>query len=423
LFTNFNTEITHIIEILFKQNLKVDKLEYEIKENSDVVIKGDKGSLHLLNTFFNGEYIDLFKRENLPQQLINIKAYGKEISCLYGFNQFWTEEQDIFIGGDIIASTFFLLTQWESTLLKGDTLGRYNYEESTIKRLGIYERPLVNEYVEFLRPLLLQIGIQTEQSYYKPIFTCDVDSITKYSSLRNLIGGFRHRGVSQEIWREYKTSRKDKSMDVYYSFSYLFSMIVQKEIECKFYFMADAENKIIDTMDYDLNEPLMQDLFKQINQMAYGIGLHPSINTWKDKAKMASQKHKLQEAAKSEVTDVRQHYLRYDVSSTFSHMNDIGFKSDSSIQFTEGMGFASGTCTPHKLFDLVNRKQLDIVEIPLVMMKKKDYVKDVESSFRSFKSLIDTCKKYNGEYAILFHNSDLETDKERALFEKVLNYI
>jgi hypothetical protein len=87
------------------------------------------------------------------------------------------------------------------------------------------------------------------------------------------------------------------------------------------------------------------------------------------------------------------------------------------------MGFATGICTPYKLFDLSKRKPLEVKESPLVMMKKKDYVKDVESSFQSFKSLIDTCKKYNGEYAFLFHNSDLETESERSLFEKVLNYI
>ena len=136
-----------------------------------------------------------------------------------------------------------------------------------------------------------------------------------------------------------------------------------------------------------------------------------------------SQKEKLENAVKEEITNIRQHYLRYDVMETIPAINELGFTNDSSIQFTEGCGFAAGICTPYSLYDLKNRKITNVMETPLIYMKKKDYVEDVDAAFEKAKPILDETKKYHGRFSILFHNADLETENEKALFEKVMNYL
>lgn len=45
-----------------------------------------------------------------------------------------------------------------------------------------------------------------------------------------------------------------------------------------------------------------------------------------------------------------------------------------------------------------------------------------EESDKKIISYIDTVRKHNGEFVLLWHNDRLETKEQRELFEKVLEY-
>lgn len=405
-----------------EENLNINDFTVEESKSDNIVLKTTTGSITFNNQFFKGNYEKLFALENLPASTIKVGFEDLEITALYGNNTLTVENNSYYIGADIIGSAFFMLTQWESTIKEGDHLGRYKYETSTLKKFDLYKTPIVNQYILFLQRLLEKIGVETKLNEYKPEFTSDIDCITKYKTIRNLLGGLYHR-KSLSVLSEYFRSRKNKATDPYFTFDYMLKVILQKSIDSTFYFMTDVQDKKYDNIDYDLNEFLIQNLFSRIRESNYKIGLHPSINSWKDKETISNQKQKLENAVKEKITNIRQHYLRYDVMETISAINELGFTNDSSIQFTEGCGFAAGMCTPYSLYDLKNRKITNVMETPLIFMKKKDYVKDVEASFQKAKPILDEAKKYNGRFSILFHNADLETRNERELFEKVLNYL
>lgn len=415
-------EIAYVLQVFLKENLNINNYTFEEAETTDVVFKTAVGSITVNNDFFKGDYDDLFKNENFPNSRINIIFEDIEIKALYGNNTLTVENNNYYLGADIIGSAFFMLTQWESTIKEGDHLGRYKYDTSTLKKFDLYKTPVVNQYILFLQRLLEKIGVETILNEYKPEFTSDIDCITKYKTIRNLLGGLYHR-KSFSVFNEYFRSRKNKAADPYFTFDYMLKAIQQKNIDSTFYFMTDVQDKNYDTIDYDLNESLIQNLFSRIKESNYKIGLHPSINSWKNKETICIQKQKLENAVKEKITNIRQHYLRYDVLETISAINELGFINDSSIQFSEGCGFAAGMCTPYSLFDLKNRKITNVTETPLIYMKKKDYVKDVEASFQKAKPILDEAKKYHGRFSILFHNADMETKNERELFEKILDYL
>jgi hypothetical protein len=416
-------EIEYVCYVLFHQNLNIQNITFEYRESGNVLLVGEGGSIEIQNDFFNKEYQELFTLDNIPTEKKELNIYGEKISCLYGNSEFRQEGNNYYIGGDVLGSTFFLLTQWESSLLERDHLNRYKYEGSTLQRLDIYSRPIVNEYIAAFKILLHKIGLNCELNKYRPVFTCDVDSITKYKSIRNLLGGIRHRGLNKSIFREYFESRSDKKRDVYYSFDYLFDRLEKKGIDSIFYFMVEKNHPVIDTVDYDIDKELIQSVFQRIRENRYSIGLHPSINSYDSVERISRQKVKLEKAINSKVEHIRQHYLQYDVRKTLAIMEENEFICDSSLQFTQGMGFGAGICTRYALYDLNSRQRLNIDELPLVIMKKKDYVKEVKASFQDMERLVKICKRYNGEYAILFHNADLETVNEKMLFEEVLNAI
>ena len=405
-----------------EENLNINNYTVEESETDNVVLKTSSGSITINNQFFKGESEKLYTLENLPASITKVAFEDIKITALYGNSTLTVENNNYYLGADIIGSTFFMLTQWESTIKEGDHLGRYKYDNSTLKKFDLYKTPIVNQYILFLKRLLEKIGVESKLKEYKLEFTCDVDSITKYKSFRNLLGGLYHR-KSLSVLSENFRSRNDKSADPYFTFDYMLKTIQQKNIDATFYFMTDVENIKYDTIDYDLNESLIQNLFTRIRESNYKIGLHPSINSWKDKETISNQKQKLENAVKEKISNIRQHYLRYDVKETIPAINELGFTNDSSLQFTEGCGFATGMCTSFSLYDLKNRRTTNVMETPLIFMKKKDYVKDVEASFQKAKPILDEAKKYQGRFSILFHNADLETRNERELFEKVLNYL
>jgi len=59
--------------------------------------------------------------------------------------------ESISINNDIIGSAFIFLSRIEELNSNHDKLNRYQYENSLADRFDIITRPIVNEYIEFLK--------------------------------------------------------------------------------------------------------------------------------------------------------------------------------------------------------------------------------------------------------------------------------
>jgi hypothetical protein len=412
-------EIAYVIQVIFMENIGI-QYDIEYHQPNEVIVQFGKKRIFLNNFFFSNTSTNIYVKENLPKglQLITFKDY--EISCLYGSNQFVTEGNDVKIGGDIIGSTFFLITQWESCLEGNkDDLGRFSLPKSTLGKLDIYKRPVIDEYVAFLEVLLVEWGIDIKKRTYEPIFTCDVDSITKYSSIRNLIGAYRHLPISKWVWvtKTYFASRNNKIADPYYSFDYLNEIITKHKMDFVYYFMADKKHDL-DMTDYSLLDKELVNIHSQLKKENIGIHFTFDSSTRKD---FVDEADKMKKILDREIIHARQHYLKYDITSTWRKYQESGVMYSSNIQFSEGVGFAAGTCRPFSLFDIVNRKVLNVQEIPLLIMVKKDYGKKSNLQMEGINAVINFTKKYNGKFMILVHNSNVEVEQEKKLVENILD--
>ena len=166
-------ERKYIMDIIFGEFLG---LEYEIVFSSEFLVFSDweieleNGNKlifedHFFNKFPND--LEYLKLENIPNtikhQLKTKNQYIPEndIPIIYGSNKLETSNQKpktITCGIDIFASSFFMLTRWEEYVNKNrDNHDRFPVYESLAFKNKFLGRPIVNEYVEMLKNILLEL--------------------------------------------------------------------------------------------------------------------------------------------------------------------------------------------------------------------------------------------------------------------------
>jgi len=86
------------------------------------------------------------------------------------------------------------------------------------------------------------------------------------------------------------------------------------------------------------------------------------------------------------------------------------------------IGFRCGVCYEYSVFDILNRKRLNLKEKPLIVMEGSFVTyqpnttpKEMENKI---KNLISEVKKYNGEFVYLWHNSSFYGSWDRFRLPK-----
>ena len=114
---DFTIEKQYIIKLLFN-NLQLDVPE-EVGLDKNYKFRYENKVLEINDSFFSripasDSYL---KRENIPDEVIWIddpQSEKEKIPGLYGENKMIFEEDYIYCGLDIFASSFFMLTRWEA---------------------------------------------------------------------------------------------------------------------------------------------------------------------------------------------------------------------------------------------------------------------------------------------------------------------
>jgi hypothetical protein len=157
-----------------------------------------------------------------------------------------------------------------------------------------------------------------------------------------------------------------------------------------------------------MSDPLFLEVTRNIMKRDHVIGIHPGYETWKDPVELARQKERLEKALGREVTEGRQHYLRFSVPGTWRAWEHSGLQTDLTMSYADREGFRCGTGDLFPVFDVEQRKELDLHEQPLVVMDGtlKNYRNlTAEEGLERLRYFRDICRKYNMPLTILFHNT------------------
>ena len=453
-------ERKYILDIIFDEFLG---LEYKVearreKGEGDWEIELENGSKIIFEDHFFNKYLnnlEYLKLENIPSKVEfaqNQFIVENNIPVIYGNSKLETKNDEletknqklktIFCGIDIFASIFFMLTRWEEYVNKNrDKHDRFPATESLAYKNGFLDRPIVNEYIEMLKNMLLELGLiqKLKTRNYQLFVSCDVDqpydctveNIQNHARVgagdilkRKSIKEFAKR-VRRYIFNKFGNYRYDEN----YTFPWCMDICEKAGTKAAFYFIPTSIEK--QNGCYELQDKKIQNLIKYIDSRGHEIGVHGSYQTYKDKEKAKLQKNMLDDTFNSldisqKIVGNRQHYLRWDSSITPYVLEYAGFIYDTTGSYADRPGFRYGVCYKFSMFDILSRKKLSIKQRPLIVMEctiiDKVYMGlgYSEEALKTMKDLKEKCFKYNGNFSLLWHNSHFKTKDDKKMFEDIV---
>lgn len=214
-----------------------------------------------------------------------------------------------------------------------------------------------------------------------------------------------------------------KQSSPYRNFREIMDLEREYDATSSFYFMtADRDVK---RFRYDIDE-LEGDL-GYIADSGWEVGLHGGFYACTDLAEMKQEKGRLEKVLGKPVIGYRNHYLRFRVPDTWELLAQAGFKYDTTIGYNDVLGCRNGMCHPFRPFNLNTGKEIDLVEIPLIIMDGTLF--DAASSFKEAweltRGVIDEVERYNGVVTVLWHNNVFSSafrETWKKIYIKILKY-
>lgn len=387
-------ERKYILDVIFEEFLGLNfKLIVSDRCQDWIIDLGNKKVLTIKDTFFSKYPRDLeyLKLENIPSKI---------------------EELDIF------AACFFMLTRWEEYVNKNrDSHNRFPATESLAYKQGFLDRPIVNEYVEKLKDMLLKLdsSLKFKTRNFKLVLTHDVDELYMWKSWKHVfrvaLGDILKRksiGLAAERVAEYYLIKRNVIKDPFDTFDWLMDKSESISVKSRFYFMSGGTTTLYDNR-YKIDEPKTLKLIEKIKKRGHIIGFHPSYNSYNDPEQFKNEKELLEKITGVKIFEGRQHYLRFEVPITWQIWEDNGMEIDSTCGYADREGFRCGTGDEFSVFNILTRKKLKLKERPLIFMDSSYYeynlsITDIEL-YEKLLKFITYSKRYNSTLTILFHNS------------------
>ena len=398
-----------------------------------------KNHIHIYESpfFFSENYL---KPDSIPKT--PLKRY-KELPVIYygcgNFNGFVRKSGNLIETNiDIIASSFLMLSRYEEIVLdKKDKFDRFPASESLAYKEEFLDRPIVNEYIELFWKWIdsFRLGFKRKKIWegkdFAVCLTHDVDTVRKYKiypplrAIGSLVVKDKDLRKAFAVIIDYFRAKLGK--DPYGNFSYIMDLENKHGFKSSFYFINGGNTE--HDASYSIENLYIISLIKSLQKEDFEVGLHPSFNSYNNFRMLNLEKERLEKASGSVIFGGRQHCLRWKTPDTWGILEKAGLKYDTTLSFAEHEGFRCGICFPYKPFDILENRVLNIWELPLIIMDGSlfDYQNlTPEEGFQQIKNLIDTVKKYNGLFVLLWHNSSLDDLKLPGwieVYEKTIEYL
>lgn len=311
---------------------------------------------------------------------------------------------------DPIASIFFTLSRYEEYVCNDtDEYGRFPLSKSVIPKDWL-TKSMCDRWAEAVISIVDSSLIQ-DKNEVKMIPSFDIDNTYAYklkSGRRKWMSIFkdlilfntgrlkeRRRVLNGSIADPYDTFDKIRSIHKRFPETKLFWLIGKWGKKDRNISIQNSEHR---------------KLIRSLSDEGLDIGLHPSFASFKNRVIIEKEKKELESVCGKEVFNSRQHFLRLQVSNTFSDLRKVGFKNEYSIGFAEYVGFRSGTARPHNWFDLIQNKRTELVIHPFAYMDGtlREYMKLSRDESKVFiKQLYDEVKRYGGNFIFIWHNETI----------------
>lgn len=361
----------------------------------------------------------------LPERLIEETEHGYRINF------------------DILSFAIWMMSQHEATVNPTrDQHQRFPAIASHAFRHDYLERPLVDEWLVVLGEVIKKTwpGLTLRSHDFSIEVSHDVDLPSAYMfknwdsilriSASHLLRHGRCRESINALAIRMASKNRLNTRDPANTFDWILRNSQKNSIKNAFYFISGGTNRLYDA-DYTIEHKAIRHLLNDIHQQGHEIGLHPSYDTFLNQKLFLRQAEKLkavcsEENIHQEKWGGRMHYLRWSQPETAYLWEQAKMDYDSTAGFPDRAGFKCGTCFEFPAIDPTNFAMLNLRIKPLIAMEvsilSEDYmgIQSMEDAFNKFSKLKDMCRKVNGRFSLLWHNSELITDEHKELYQQIV---
>lgn len=279
-----------------------------------------------------------------------------------------------------------------------DQHGRFLFSHSKNPEVLV---PLVTKY-------LVDNGYEIEYPDGKQFAVClthDVDEIypplkhTLLSSLTCLkemdFGGLKE----QAFWK-----MRGKENSPYWNFQEIMDLEEKYGARSSFYFLATDSD--IRRFRYNIED--LEGGLGEIADRGWEVGLHGGYYAYNNLEEILREKERLEQVLGRKVTGYRNHYLRFCVPDSWEILEKAGFTYDTTLGYPDMVGFRNGMCHPFKPFNLNTNTEINILEIPMVIMDGTlfSHAKSYDEAWRIAQHLIETVAECRGVLTLNWHSNN-----------------
>ncbi|MEL7498525.1 MAG: polysaccharide deacetylase family protein [Planctomycetota bacterium] len=357
----------------------------------------------------------------------------------------WVEhnEDHLHLKADLFGPLFVILSRYDEACLDSfDPHGRIRSSDTFLGRHGLIDRAIGNEYLELIWSAIEFVwpNLPRKKRTYRIIPSHDIDFPSMFATL-GWAQSFKR--LAKRVIRERSFAATvdmircplhqligNYSSDPFNQIDWLINQSERHGLCSTFFYIPEP------THDFDpniqLTHPAVIDQWKQIADRGHELGMHPGYETFQSPDRMQTGIKNIRDQMtalniEQDQLGSRQHFLRWRTPRTAQLLDSIGMDYDSSLGFAERVGFRCGVCYEFPMFDVEHRQALRLRQRPLLAMDasviEASYMNLglTDDGFNAFAAIASECRKYDGDFTLLWHNTKLQTSRQRDFYVSLLS--
>lgn len=368
-------------------------------------------------------------KESMPT--LPLKTW-RGIPLLFGEpREEWSADgSQLIIHADLLASTYFLISRYEEMYRRSerDSYGRFPGKSSLPYRAGFLHRPIIDEYGEALRQILLETGIaerhnlrleERPHTFSRVNLTHDLSRPYNYRGWRSFLRGWLKQKKSP-----LEAARLSFSADVeddYFTFPKFLKWdrntcdSLGRDRSDIFLFIRMPSRHPLDKPYYSLHSLYLRRILSIAAKHKVLLALQCSYAAGHQSELISKERHQFEKAFHQRPRGLRHNKLTSCEPEDLLQAYVSGFRNDYSMGYADVVGFRLGTCRPVKFINPNTRLLTELILHPLVLrdltLSDQRYMAlEQDEAERIAHDLIRTTARYNGELTLLWHN-DLLSQK------------
>ena len=330
-------------------------------------------------------------------------------------------------GFDLFAAIFYLLTRYEEYLPhKKDHYGRYAHENSLAFREGFLHIPMINIWLEDFRKLLAEKNPEFATVYslfrFQPTYDIDMAWVYRNKGFTRNTGGtlfLLAQGKFRSTVQRIRVAR-GKGKDPYDAYEWMDRLHHQYHLKPVYFFLLAKETGKYDK-NIDPDNPELRALIKTIASQ-YEVGIHPSWASNDLPSLLTKEKSTLERIIDKKVTASRQHFIRFNLPTTYQRLITLGITDDYSMGYGSINGFRASVASSFFWYDLKNEEKTKLQVHPFCFMDANAYYEQKLSTEGAFDELMhyyEVVKSVSGTLGMIWHNSFLGISPEFTGWKEV----